>query len=327
MATFEKHGKLWRVRIRRAGLPTQTQSFPSKALAQVWARSIEADIDKGIAVDRRAAQRTSLAEVLERYRREVTPTKRGAADENLRLRAMAQRPFAHVRMCSLTSSHLAAYRDERLKVVSGATVNREFNILSHAIETARREWDIYLPANPCALVRRPPQGRPRNRRLQGDEEQRLLTACRQARNPWLVHFVVLAIETAMRRGELLALQWSNVNLERRIAFLPVTKNGDSRGVPLSSRAVSILRGLPVSSNGRVFGGLTQDAVKQSFRRAVRRAGIRGLRLHDMRHEATSRFFEKGLNVMEVAAVTGHKTLQMLKRYTHLSAAELATRLD
>jgi integrase len=256
----------------------------------------------------------------------VTPTKRGAADENLRLKAMAQRPFARIRMSALTSSHLAAYRDERLKVVSGATVNRELSTLSHAIDTARREWEVYLPVNPCSLVRRPPQGRPRNRRLQGDEEQRLLGACRDARNAWLVHFVALAIETGMRRSELLGLLWPNVDLERRIAFLPVTKNGESRGVPLSSRAVTILRGLPASSNGRVFGELTTDALKQSFKRAVRRAGIAGLRLHDLRHEATSRFFEKGLNVMEVASVTGHKTLQMLKRYTHLSVTDLATRL-
>jgi integrase len=138
--------------------------------------------------------------------------------------------------------------------------------------------------------------------------------------------VALAIETGMRRGELLALQWSNVDLERRIAFLPITKNGESRGVPLSTRAVATLRGLPASSNGRVFGELTTDALKQSFKRAARRAGISGLRFHDLRHEATSRFFEKGLNVMEVASVTGHKTLQMLKRYTHLSVTDLATRL-
>ena len=326
MATFERRGKFWRVKVRRAGLPAQTQTFDNKLLAQQWARSVEADIDRGITVDRRTAERTSLAQVLERYRREVTPTKRGSADENLRLQAMAQRPFAHIRMSALTSSHLAAYRDARLKVVSGATVNREFNVLSHAIETARREWDVYLPANPCALVRRPPQGRPRNRRLQGDEEQQLLAACHRARNPWLVHFVALAIETGMRRGELFALQWSNVDFERRIAFLPITKSGDSRGVPLSSRAVSTLRGLAGWSSGRVFGELTPDALKHCFRRAVRRAGIGVLRLHDLRHEATSRFFEKGLNVMEVASVTGHKTLQMLKRYTHLSAADLAMRL-
>jgi integrase len=117
-----------------------------------------------------------------------------------------------------------------------------------------------------------------------------------------------------------------VDLERRTAFLPVTKNGESRGVPLSSRAVAVLRALPPSANGRVFGDLTREALKQSFNRAARRAGITGLRVHDLRHEATSRFFEKGLNVMEVASVTGHKTLQMLKRYTHLSVTDLATRL-
>jgi integrase len=175
-------------------------------------------------------------------------------------------------------------------------------------------------------VRRPPQGRPRNRRLQDDEEQQLLAACREARKTWLVHFVALAIETGMRRSELLGLQWPNVNLDRRIAFLPVTKNGESRGVPLSTRAVEILRSPPSSRDGGVFGDLTQDALKQSFKRAVRRAGIKSLRLHDLRHEASSRFFEKGLNVMEVASVTGHKTLQTLKRCTHLSVGDLATRL-
>ena len=257
MATIEKRGQFWRVKVRRAGLPAQTKTFDNRTHAQQWARSVESDLDKGIVVDRRTAQRLSLAEVLERYRREVTPTKRGSLDENLRLKAMAQRPFARIRMSALTSSLLAAYRDERLKVVSGATVNREFSVLSHAIDTARREWDVYLPTNPCTLVRRPPQGRPRDRRLQGDEEQRLLAACRGARNKWLAHFVALAIETGMRRGELLGLSWDNVDLERRTAFLPVTKNGESRGVPLSSRAVAVLRGLPASSSGRVFGELTR----------------------------------------------------------------------
>jgi hypothetical protein len=174
--------------------PPGADPFDNRTQAPQWARGVESEIDKRIVVDRRVAPRLSLAEILERYRREVTPTKRGAADENLRLKAMAQRPFAPIRMSALTSSHLAAYRDERLKVVSGATVNRELSVLSHAIDTARRE---YLPANPCTLVRRPPQGRARNRRLQDDEEQRLLEACRDARNGWLAH-VALAIETDIR---------------------------------------------------------------------------------------------------------------------------------
>src|SRR5207244_2425376 len=138
MATIEKRGQFWRVKIRRAGL-------------------------------------------------------------------MAQRPFALIRMAALTSSHLAAYRDERVMVVSGATVHRGFSVLSHAIDTARREWDVYMPTNPCSLVRRPPQGRARDRRLQGDEEQRLLAACRGARNKWLAHCVALAIEPGSRSGELLGL--------------------------------------------------------------------------------------------------------------------------
>ena len=137
-----------------------------------------------------------------------------------------------------------------------------------------------------------------------------------------MHFVVLALETGMRRGELLSVEWGNVDLNRRTALLPITKNGDSRGVPLSSRALTVLRSLPPSTTGRVFGDLTADAVKLSFRRTTVRAGITGLRFHDLRHEATSRLFEKGLNVMEVASVTGHKTLQMLKRYTHLNAVDL-----
>ena len=169
MATFEKRGKFWRVKIRRSGEPTQTRTFDNKAHAEKWARSVEGEIDNGVVIDRRLAERTTLAEILERYRREVTPTKRGAPDENLRLKAMALRPFARIRMSSLTSAYLATYRDERLKLVSGATVNREFNTLSHAIDTARREWEIYLPFNPCTLVRRPAQGRPRSRRLGGDE--------------------------------------------------------------------------------------------------------------------------------------------------------------
>jgi hypothetical protein len=138
MATLEKRGNFWRVKVRRAGLPAQTRSFDNKTLAQRWAHGVESEMDQGIAVDRRIAERTTLSEVLERYRRAVTPTKRGTTDESVRLKAMAQRPFARIRMASLTNSRHAAYRDERLKVVPGATVNREFNVLSHAIDTARR---------------------------------------------------------------------------------------------------------------------------------------------------------------------------------------------
>jgi integrase len=198
-------------------------------------------------------------------------------------------------------------------------------------------------ANPVELVRKPklPQGR--DRRLIGDEEERLLRECAKAQNPWLLPVVRFAIETAMRAGEILqtkgttdketgerpmqttGLLWKHVDLTKRTAHLPETKNGSARTVPLSSVAVEVLRGLPRSMDGRVFG-TTYEAIHLSFVRACKRAGIKDLRFHDLRHEATSRLFEKGLNPMQVAAITGHKTLQMLKRYTHLRAEDLAKML-
>jgi integrase len=158
------------------------------------------------------------------------------------------------------------------------------------------------------------------------EEKRLLAACSGARNPYLLSVVRLALETAMRQGELVALRWENVDLTRRIAHLPDTKNGEARTVPLSSTSVEVLRALPRRLHGQVFPGLTTEAVKRAFARATRRAGIEDLHFHDLRHEATTRFFELGLNIMEVATITGHKDLRMLRRYTHLKAEDLAKKL-
>ena len=204
-------------------------------------------------------------------------------------------------------------------------------ILSHLFEVARKEWGIHV-RNPVRDIQVPSASEMRGRRLQAGErghdgeETRLLAACREARNPYLLPIVRLALETAMRQGELISLRWEHVDLNRRTVYLPDTKNGESRTVPLSMTAVGILRSLPRSIHGRVFPGLTTEAVKRAYARAVRRAGIKDLRFHDLRHEATSRLFEKGLNIMEVASITGHKDLRMLRRYTHLKAEDLARKL-
>ena len=129
----------------------------------------------------------------------------------------------------------------------------------------------------------------------------------------------------MRRGELLSLAWEGVNLDLRVAHLDMTKNGSKRDVPLSSDAITLLRSLPHDISGNVFP-LTVASLRGLWNRACRRAGITDLHFHDLRHEATSRFFEKGLNVMEVATITGHKDLRMLQRYTHLRAEDLAKKL-
>ncbi|MHB8387596.1 MAG: site-specific integrase [Metallibacterium sp.] len=203
---------------------------------------------------------------------------------------------------------------------------------------------IALPGNPVASVRRPAAVRARDRRLEAGEEARLLEALGDragtvkgakrsggyrvgTRNPWMRPLVLFAIETAMRQGELLALRWENIDLKAQTAHLEDTKNGESRTVPLSSRAVAVLEALPRSSgmDERVFP-VTAQAVKLAWKRATKRAGLEDLHFHDLRHEATSRLAEKLPNLIELAAVTGHKDLRMLKRYYHPRAADLAKKL-
>ncbi len=240
-------------------------------------------------------------------------------------------PLARRYVAGIRGVDIARYRDQRLRKVSSATVKRELGILGHVFEVARKEWGIHI-GNPVREVKLPANGKARERRLRAgqdgeeNEEHRLLHACQKARNPSLLPIVRLALETAMRRGEMIQLRWEHIDLNRRIAHLPDTKNGDSRTVPLSPTAVRVLRSLPRSLHDKVFPGLTTEAIQRSFVRATRRAKLKDLRFHDLRHEATTRLFEKGLNIMEVASITGHKDLRMLRRYTHLNAEDLAKKL-
>jgi integrase len=201
MATVEKRGEFWRVKVRRTGFPTQSRTFDNKALAQRWAREIENEMDRGDFVDRTEAEKNSLAEVLKRYQREISPTKKGADSEDYRIDSILKSRVCQTKMSALSSAHLASYRDERLAQVSSSTVNRELNVISHAIEIARREWGIYLSENPVRLVRRPKPPRARDRRFAKDEEKRLLNECRsRTRNPFLLAVVQIALETGMRQA-------------------------------------------------------------------------------------------------------------------------------
>jgi integrase len=326
MASFRKRGPYqWQAQVRKLGQPLQSKTFETRAAAETWARAIEVEMDKGVFVSRAEAEATTLKELLKRYLEEVTPLKKGAAPEANRVRAFMRHPLARRFVAGIRGMDIASYRDERLRVVSSATVKRDLSILGHLFEVARREWGIQTH-NPVRDIKLPANGRPRDRRLQAGEELNLITACRKARNPWLLPIVQLAIETAMRRGELLSLRWNHIDLRRRTAHLPDTKNGESRTVPLSTTAASVLEVLPRGVRGEVFPGVTAAAVKLAYIRAVRRARIDNLTFHDLRHEATTRFFEKGLNIMEVASITGHKDLRMLQRYTHLKAEDLARKL-
>ncbi|MHB1586802.1 MAG: site-specific integrase [Acidiferrobacteraceae bacterium] len=328
MATIRKRGDLqWEARIRRRGYPVQCKTFETKARAESWARQIETEMDGGSFVSRVEAESTTLAEALERYVTEVTSRKKHVNKETPRARALQARPIAQKMLAAVRGKDVAAFiREREAEGVGANTIRLDLAVLSHLYNVARTAWGMESLRNPVELVRtqRPKLPRGRDRRLQGDEETRLLQAARTYGGE-MEALISFAIATALRRGELVAMRWEHVDRKARVLVVPETKNGTPRRVPLSSAALVLLEALPRRIDGRVWG-MRPDSISQAFERICRSAGIEGLTFHDLRHEATSRLFEKGLGLMEVAAITGHKTLQMLKRYTHLRAEDLVDRL-
>jgi integrase len=315
----------------------ETKTFDAYDDAVKWARAIETEIDKGVFVSLKEAERTTLKDILERYADEVSPTKRATKDDQAKLAFLARQKIAALSLANLTPKAIAHYRDERLAAVSTGTVLRDLAVIRSVINHARREWGMATD-NPVEKIRKPPAPPHRDRVLSQGEESRLLKVLtpgelreqggrytKETRDPWIKPMVQLALETAMRRGELLALQWKHVDLARQTAHLPMTKNGTARTVPLSSRAVRVLESLPRSISGRVFP-VQRWTVEQVFERACRLAGLAGFRFHDLRHTAATRLAEKVPNVIELAAITGHSNVGMLKRYYHPTAEALARKL-
>lgn len=320
MASIRKlpSGK-WNVRVIRKGYAVQTKSFTTRTDAERWARTIESEMDRGVFVCRDEAEATTLAEALERYRREVIPAKKGKAQEEKRIGLWLLDPLAKRSLASLKGSDFSKWRDARLKTVAPATCVRDLALLSHVFTVARTDWGIAI-SNPIQAIRKPRVNNARTRRFEGDEEQRLLAACQASSNPNLLRFVSLALETAMRKSEIVSLSWSEIDLSRSVIEKDDAKNGEGRTLPLTNKAKAALgeRGI-----GRLFPAFPRKA----WENALAKAGIEDFHFHDLRHEAVSRLFELGMNPMEVAAVSGHKTMQMLKRYTHLKPADLLRKME
>jgi integrase len=327
MATFRnRHGK-WQARVQRKGQQPVSKSFQSKEDAHKWARQVEAEIDKGSYTNIALAERTLFKEVIERYVQEVTLNTRSMKEDTYRLRALARHPIARLRMTALTPIKVAEYRDERLKLVSNGAVIRELSYFSSIINHARREWGITM-VNPVPLVKKPPAPQGRSRILTEEELGRLyaaLTPKIKSSNHWILPLTKFAFESAMRRGEILGLRWEHVDLSKRTVFIPLTKNGESRLVPLSTAAVGILQGLPRNLNGQVFpvNGATLSA---AIEKARTKAGLMDFHFHDLRHMAITKLAEKLPNLIELSAVSGHKSLAMLKRYYHPNPVQLAEKL-
>ncbi|MFB2554045.1 integrase [Ensifer soli] len=329
MATIRKLRGRWQAQVRRKGMKPRCKSFDTKQEADKWARDLETQVDRfGAAPDTKILESTTLGELMDRYKIEVSPTKRGAEQEIQRIEVLRRHELAYRTMIGLSQQDIASFRDERLKVVAPSTTVRELAILSHIIEVAIRDWGLPLAKNVVKMIRRPVIRNERTRRLDGNEEQRLLDACDAGKIPFFKTLLIVAIETGMRRGEILGMRWDDISHNRRVVTLTMTKNGSGRQVPLSQRAFDALMAWKARADvdqQRVFP-MTAGSLEQVWRRLLLRADIIGLRFHDLRHEGVSRLFERGLNVIEVSSISGHKELRMLKRYAHLDAADLVGRL-
>jgi integrase len=327
MATFRnRHGR-WQARVQRKGQQPVSKSFQSKEDAQRWARQIEAEIDKGTYTNIVLAERTLFKDVIDRYLQEVTLKTRSMREDTFRLKALARHPIASLKMTALTPIRVAEYRDERLQIVSSGTVIRELSYFSSIINHARREWGINM-VNPIPMVKKPPSPQGRNRILSTDELNRLFDALKprvKNANIWVLPLTKFALETAMRRGELLGLHWEQVDVRKRIAYIPLTKNGSSRLVPLSHGAIEILSSIPRNLNGQVFP-INKTTLSAAIERARKKAKLDDFHFHDLRHMAITRLAEKLPNLIELSAVSGHRSLAMLKRYYHPNAESLAMKI-
>lgn len=351
MATLVKTPSgTWKAVIRKTGWPTASKTFRTKRDAEDWARRTEDEMVRGVYIQRAPAERMTVEAALQRYLREITPTKRPStqASEHKKTRPLIQQ-LGKYSLAALSAEIIAQYRDRRLAgdaddvgnliPRSNNTVRLELALLSHLFTIAIKEWGMGLPTNPVSNIRRPAPGTGRNRRLTSEEAQRLRDAVASGSNPMLGWIVQIAQETGMRLSEITGLKRNDVDLAKRVVRLEVTKNGSRRNVPLTRMATDAMRNAlanPARPKGVelvFFGEPGKDGVRRPYlfdkawADAKKLARLENFRFHDLRHEAVSRLVEAGLSDQEVAAISGHKSMQMLKRYTHLRAEDLVGRLD
>jgi integrase len=325
MPTFVTTPTGYKAIVRVSGWPCTSRTFPRLGDARHWAAEAEASMRKGAFVDTRPAERTSLAECLERYLAEETPRKKGARQETTLIGRWLRDPLVHRPLTALRPADVARWRDAQAAAGKAAsTVTNAMNLLSRVYTLARTEWGLPVE-NPIAKVRRPAAAPGRDTVLTEDQESTILDACDELGLELLRVFVILAVETAMRRSEILSLRW--LDIAGNVAKLRTSKNGRARSVPLSARAVQVLREvqgslldlthvLPISPN----------TLDKQWRRAARAAGLAGVRVHDLRHTACTRLMERGIDPWKVMAISGHRDPRMLQRYSHISAAKIAEEL-
>jgi integrase len=328
--------KKYRALVRLKGFPPQSATFERKTDARKWAQDTESAIRDGRYFKTAEAKKHTVTELIDRYSKSVLPTKpKNSQNQIIHLRWWKNK-IGYYFLSDITSSVISQCRDDLLdedirggKKRSPATVSRYMTTMSYVMNIALKEWE-WIELNPFSRVKKPKEPRGRVRFLDNDERERLLDACKTSNSKDLYPIVVLAISTGMRQGEILNLKWKDIDFSRCQLVLHETKNNERRAVPivgLAHKVLSELSKVRRIDTPFVFPGKNPNQpmkIRKAWDTALVNAEINDFRFHDLRHTTASYLAMNGATLAEIAEVLGHKTLQMVKRYAHLSEAHTSS---
>ena len=330
MATFfkRKHKKGWNyfVQVRRKGIKTFCKTFATRTEAKRWARQMETKLDRGDHSDYSEASKLTLGDLFKRYiKDDKHKHKKGWRMEEYKVGTLLKDSITDTNLIRLSTKHISEFRARRVMQVSPTTYNKDLSFISNVIETAIHDWEIYFPSNPCRNFKTERPTNARKRVLTEQEEQRLIASAALSKFVYLKPMIIFSLETAVRRGELFKIKYNDIDFTKSLLHLYETKNSEDRIIPLSTKAIMILKSMPRRLDGKVFP-LTRDTLKSWWYTALRKAKIKDFRWHDLRRVACSRLFEKGLGVEQVQAISGHKDPTiLLNTYTKVDPLKLVKR--
>jgi integrase len=340
MASIRKHqtkdGQTkYYVQIRLKGHPPQTGRFDRITDARKWIQEVESSIRNNRYFKTAESRKHAFNQLADRYIASVLPQKKTQSDQKAQLNWW-KKQIGDMLLADITPSLISEYKEKLLtdktikgKKRSSATVNRYLSVISHLFTVASKEWG-WIRENPLSLVSKLKEPNGRVRFLSDDERERLLTACGGSKNQYLHTIVVLALSSGMRLGEILNLTWTNVDFKYQRIILEETKNGERRQVPLKGKALELLQQLQnkhilcstLLFPSKYYFNKPTD-IRSAWENALKRAKIKNFRFHDLRHSCASYLAMNGCSIVEIAGVLGHKTIQMAKRYSHLSDNHLS----
>ena len=319
MGCVRRRGNSWNAQVRISGWRSFTKTFQTKSDAKQWIVTLEKEL-KSKPLPEKNIKNLKLKDLFNKYKFEILPKLKSHKIVTYKLNFLSRLWLGEIKVINLTKGHLEQFCKDRKLVVKDGTIKSELMLIKRIVKIATDKWNYGIPFNAFYGIELPSPHKPRNRRATQEELSILIAHANKQRNTYISTIIQFAVETGMRRSEILKLKWIDVNLKTRIASLYDTKNGDERHIPLTKTAVQLLSNLTQLSDF-VFP-ISANCLRLAWERCRKKSNIKGLRFHDLRHEAVSRYFEMGLSVPEVALISGHKDVRQLFRYTHLKPESL-----